>query len=158
MLSLLAGLLDLIAVGALLGACVYESVVMAPNYAAHIPASLVHIRAFFRARTPAHFFRAASALSMLLVLGSILASWGAQASWFFGGALLLLVAADAVTFFAHYPRNKILFLDPLADDTESLTRVAQTWGRWNLVRVFLLALVLASVVAGVLSLGFMSSS
>lgn len=57
-----------IAVALLLGATVYESVVMAPNYARDVPASIEATRRFLVKRTPAaQILALASTLAALLM-------------------------------------------------------------------------------------------
>lgn len=72
--------LTLIAVSLLLGATVYESVVMAPNYERDVPASIEAARRFLVKRTPAHFFRALTPAAQILALASTIAAWTAPAS------------------------------------------------------------------------------
>lgn len=151
MLPQVFGLFGLVSIGVLLGACVYESVVMAPNYA--VPESLAHIRAFFRARTPAHFFRIVAPLTMVLLVLAIVTSWATlPARWFAIGGLVLLIVADAITFSVHYPRNKILFIEPLSNDRALLARTARQWAQWNMVRIAFLLCAALSVALGIVSI------
>jgi uncharacterized membrane protein len=130
-----------IALGMLLGACSYDSVVMVPNYAAQIPDSLQHARSFFVASTPANFFRVLlPATQLTLVLAALLTWRLPRARWWIVAALIGLALADVITFTFHYPRNAILFQRPLAEvPVARLEEAARSWGRGNLVRVALLA-------------------
>jgi len=123
---------------------------MAPNYETNIPESLRHIRAFFRVSTPARFFRVVSPLTVILLIISTVLTWNARVAWSYGAALALLILTDAITFAAHYPRNKIMFIDPLTEDTALLSRAARGWAAWNKVRVMLLAFSAVVMIYGTL--------
>ena len=143
---------DILGLGILFGGGVYESVVVNPNYRANIPESLSHLRQFMKVRTPANLFRIASPVTMLSLLASGIASWGLSASrWWFVAAFFALVIADSITYTFHYPRNKVMFIDPLSPDTAMLQRVANEWGRGNLVRIVLMTIALITVLCGVMA-------
>jgi len=131
----------IIALGMLLGACCYESVVMAPNFAAQVPESLQHARSFLAVRNPGNYFRVlAPAAQITLVLAAILTWRIPGARWWILGALAGVLLTDVVTFTFHYPRNEILFQRPLAEVPVSrLQEAAREWGAGNLVRIALLA-------------------
>ncbi len=65
--------LALLGVALLLGAALYESLVIAPNYEREIPGSVQAAREFLKKRTPAHYFRPLAPLAQLLSLGSLIA-------------------------------------------------------------------------------------
>jgi hypothetical protein len=131
--------LALVAVALLLGASVYESIVMAPNFARDVPASVEATRGFLVARTPAHFFRPLSPVAQLLVLGGVVAGWGSMnVRWHGLFALGLLVLLDVITFTFHYPRLAVLFKEPLTADADRLRRAAREWAAGNWVRNALL--------------------
>lgn len=145
--------IDIIGLGMLLGGGVYESVVMAPNYRSNLPGSLDHLRHFMKVTTPANFFRVVSPATMLLLLVTVLVDWGTTpARWWFLAAFVALILADSITYAFHYPRNKVLFLDPLSPDTDMLQRLAREWARGNQVRIVLLLIAVVSVVCGIISL------
>jgi hypothetical protein len=126
--------------GALLGAALYDAVVLAPNLRGG-PEGLEHGRLFMSAATPANLFRILAPASQMLVAASIAANWSSpSARWPLVGALLALVASDVITFRYHYPRNRILFTAPLAVSAEQLKLVARQWASANLVRVVLVLL------------------
>ena len=126
--------------GMLLGACIYESVVLVPNFAADIPASLEHFRAFMKASNPGAFFRALAPSTQVTLLAAFLLSWRrGSARWWYLMALVLVVAVDVVTFKFHYPRNAFLFTAPLTQRPEELARTVQEWRWGNLVRMALLS-------------------
>ena len=125
--------------GMLLGACIYESVVLVPNFAADIPASLEHFRAFMKVCNPGTFFRVLAPATQVTLLASFLLSLRLRSvRWWYLMALVLLVAVDVVTFKFHYPRNTFLFTAPLTQRPEELTRTVQEWKWGNFVRMALL--------------------
>ncbi len=133
-------ILALLGIALLLGGAAYEAVVMAPNYEREIPASVDTARAFFQARTPAHYFRVLSPVTQLLLLASTLVGWKTPGTrWSAGAVLIVLILLDAITFLFHYPRLKIMFKTTEPVEAERLRRAAREWTQGNLVRVALLA-------------------
>jgi hypothetical protein len=132
----------------LLGAGVYESVVVAPNLQG-APTSLEHARGFYRATNPGMFFRVLSPGTQLFLLLALVCNWGPipVTRWRLAGALALAILGDVITFKFHYPRNTILFSDPLTRSAADLNRVATEWAAGNYVRiaVILIAVVLVMV-------------
>lgn len=130
-----------VAVCMLLGAAVYESVVMAPNYV-HGLASLEHARGFLVATTPGNLFRVLSPAVQVLLLLSVAITWRAsprRLRWLLLFAFCAAVLTDVVTFTFHYPRNDILFVAPLDRSAADLHRIAREWALGNYVRIGLLA-------------------
>lgn len=125
----------------LLGATIYESVVMAPNFARG-KAALEGARAFLIATNPGNFFRILSPLTQAMLLISVVLIWSAEPSsarWFMISAFVVAIGVDIITYKFHYPRNKIMFVDPLESKSDALQKVAHEWARGNFVRMFLLA-------------------
>jgi len=131
---------SMVALCMLLGAALYESVVMAPNYMNLT--SLEHARGFLVASTPGTFFRALSPVVQILLLMSVVLTWRAspkQLRWLLLSAFVAAIATDVVTFAFHYPRNHILFVAPLDRPASELHRIALEWAWGNYVRIGLLA-------------------
>jgi uncharacterized membrane protein len=145
-------IIDVIGLGILLGGGVYESVVINPNYRINIPQSLNHLRNFMKATTPANLFRVASPVTMVSLILTVIFYWGLSSTWWFIAALISLVVADIITYTFHYPRNKVLFIDPLSPDTEMLNRLAKEWGQGNIVRILLITISIIVVLCGIFSL------
>jgi hypothetical protein len=147
--------LGVVAIAMLLGATIYESVVMAPNYERDIPESVMQARQFLRRRTPAHFFRVATPVAQVVLAGGTLASWQTPARWFLILALGILLFTDVVTFAFHYPRLRIMFKDPISADSEKVRSAAREWATGNLGRAVLLVLAIlaAAYAASVLARG-----
>ena len=140
----------IIALGMLLGACCYESVVMAPNFAAQVPESLQHARSFLVVSNPGNYFRVLSpATQITLVLAAILTWRMPGARWWILGALAAALLTDGVTFAFHYPRNAILFQRPLTEGPVSrLQEAAREWGQGNFARIALLACAVVCALIG----------
>lgn len=146
--------LGLVELALLLGACAYESVVMAPNFEHNIPTSIDAARQFLSRRTPAHYFRILSPLTQVVLLAAVIAAWRVPSVRFpalvaFGA----LVLTEAFTFAYQYPRLGILFKSSTPQDPALLRKAAREWAIGNIVRVVLLLLAvlaaLRAIVAGV---------
>ncbi len=82
----------------LLGAGVYESVAVAPNFQG-APTSLEHARGFYHATNPGMFFRVLSPAVQLFLLVALVLNWKSRsARWRLAGALALAILADVITF------------------------------------------------------------
>lgn len=130
----------------LLGATVYESVVMAPNYERDIPDSLGIARRFLQRTTPAHYFRVIAPSTLILLLIDVIVSWHmpyARTGLLIGFASLVI--GDVLTFAFHYPRLEIMFKHPLGDDVARLRKAAREWAVGNVVRAVLLVLAFLAV-------------
>jgi hypothetical protein len=150
MMSYVLSTLALLGLALLLGATVYESVVMAPNYERDVPSSIALARQFLRRTTPAHFFRVLSPLTQLLLLAGLTASWPlAAARWRILAALVLLVLLDLITYAFHYPRLAVMFKLPLPEDSSRVLRAAREWAWGNLVRAVLLVVAFLSALQAV---------
>lgn len=150
MIPHLLSTLAVLGLALLLGATIYESVVMAPNYERAIPASIDLARQFLKRTTPAHYFRVITPLTQLLLLASLVASWQiAAARWRLLTALGLLVLIDVITYTFHYPRLAIMFKAPMPEDPGRLGRAAREWAVGNVVRAVLLAVAFLSALQAV---------
>jgi len=135
--------LSLFSAALLLGASVFESVVMAPNFQSGAQA-LDHARQFMTAANPGTFFRVVAPLTQILLLLSAILLWrSSRRRWTLLLAFALVAIADAITFTFHYPRNAVLFGSPLTVDPELLARTAREWAWGNNVRVLLTAVAFA---------------
>lgn len=153
MISEILSTLDIIGLGMLLGGGVYESVVVAPNYRSNLPQSLDHLRHFMKVATPANFFRIVSPATMIFLVVTVIVCWGSiPARWWFMPALAALILADSITYGFHYPRNKVLFIEPLSSDTDMLRRLAQQWATGNLVRIVLMVIAIVNAMYGMILL------
>lgn len=146
MIQYLLATLSLLGLALLLGATIYESVVMAPNYERDIPHSLGLARQFLVRTTPAHFFRVIAPLSLLLLAAGVTACWRIRGprTWFLV-AFCALAVGDVITFAFHYPRLSVMFKSPLTEDVSRLRRAAHEWAVGNLVRAALIIVAFLSV-------------
>jgi Anthrone oxygenase len=131
--------LAVISVGALLGGSLYDSLVIAPNFRVGVPQSLEHLRQFMAVANPGSFFRLIAPLTQLSILVSLILGWRRPAGrrWWLLIALVLVVTGDVITFTFHYPRNAILFGDPMHTPPEMLEKAAREWAYGNYLRVLL---------------------
>jgi uncharacterized membrane protein len=144
--------LALVGIASLLGATIYEAVVMAPNYERDIPTSIDLARRFLRRTTPAHYFRILTPVTQVVLLAGVVASWRlAPARWGLATALGILVLTDVITFTFHYPRLAVLFKAPMPDDPERLRRAAREWSVGNYVRAALLAVALLATLHAIIT-------
>jgi len=143
-LGLVSVAIALVLSAMLLGAGVYESVVLAPNLQG-APASLENARGFYHATNPGMFFRILSPAVQLFFLLALACNWKSTPGvrWRLAGSLALAILADVITFQFHYPRNLIMFLAPLTKSPAEYDRIAAQWATGNYVRV---ALILTAVV------------
>ena len=120
---------------------VYTSVVDAQNWGRDIPASLIDAREYFRAANPGTFFRLISPVNQLLTLLALVICWraGKKVRIYCGIALLCAVASEALTFAYFYPRNAIMFTDPLDPNTEALKAMWSQWTTMNWCRSAIIA-------------------
>jgi Domain of unknown function (DUF1772) len=142
-LRLVVVAIALVLAAMLLGAGVYESVVVAPNFQG-APTSLEHARGFYHATNPGMFFRVLAPATQLFLLLALVCNWKRSGTrWRLAGALALAILADVITFKFHYPRNAILFGASLTNPASDFDRVGAEWARGNYVRI---ALILIAVV------------
>jgi hypothetical protein len=135
--------LSIIALGGVLGANAYTSVVDAPSWGASIPESLETARKYFQSSNPGTFFRVASPLAQILTLIALVVCWraGTRIRLLVAVALVLTICADLLTFLYFYPRNDIMFVQTI--DVPAATQAWQEWSSMNHVRS---GLVLAALV------------
>jgi hypothetical protein len=150
-LRLVSVAIALVVSAMLLGAAVYESVVLAPNLQG-APTSLEHARGFYHVTNPGTFFRVLSPATQLFLLVALVCNWKPTPGtrWRLAGALALAVLADVITFKFHYPRNAILFIAPLTNAPADLNRVAAEWATGNYVRIAVLLIVVVLAMASMI--------
>jgi len=127
----------LLTTGALFGASLYDTVVLAPNLRGG-PQGLEHGRLFLSRATPGNLFRVVAPLAQVLLFASMLVNWSSPAyRWPLAAAFVALLVNDAITFKYHYPRNQLFFTAPLTVEAARLDIAARQWGAMNFVRVAL---------------------
>jgi hypothetical protein len=109
---------------------VYNSIVDACNWGHDIPNSLSAARNYMSVANPGTFFRVVSPASQVIALIALILCW--RAGWtvrvLCAIALVLAVSCDLLTFAYFYPRNDIMFVQPINADTEFLKK---TWSEWT---------------------------
>ena len=101
---------------------------------------------------PGSFFRFIAPLTELSILTSLILGWKRPAGrrWWLILALVLIVAGDVITFTFHYPRNAILFHDPMHTPSETLEKVAVEWAYGNYLRILLVGVAMVCAIKALL--------
>jgi uncharacterized membrane protein len=143
-LRLVSSFLPLLLLSMLFGASSFQLAVEAPNWTG-VPA-LEHYRAFYSpAINPGTFFQTLLPTALLALLAALVCNWRPipATRWRLAGALALMILVGVLTFTFHFPRNKILFGDPLTHPAAYYHQVVTEWVAGDYVR---LAMILTAVV------------
>jgi hypothetical protein len=121
---------------------VYTSLVDSRAWGSDIPNSIAAAREYFKAVTPANFFRVFSPLNQVLAAIALIAFWKVSPSvrLYCGIALAMYVLGDAMTFAYFYPRNDIMFKTASLHDSALLTKTWSEWVAMNWVRTAVVAI------------------
>ena len=113
---------------------IYNSVVDAPNWGANLPHSIEAARAYFTVANPGTYYRIVSPLNQVLAIIALILSWRNN-RYIAVSLLLTAILADALTFGYFYPRNEVMFVNPI---NENAVRIAwEQWSTMNWVRTAL---------------------
>jgi hypothetical protein len=113
---------------------IYNSVVDAPNWGANLPHSIEAARAYFTVANPGTYYRIVSPLNQVLAIIALILSWRNN-RYIAVSLLLTAILADALTFGYFYPRNDVMFVNPI---NENAVRIAwEQWSTMNWVRTAL---------------------
>jgi uncharacterized membrane protein len=135
--------LAVIVIGGVLGANVYTSAVDARNWGSNIPTSLNAARAYFSVANPGSFFRIASPLTQVLSLLALILCWNVPGARLLAGiAVAANVTGDIMTFAYFYPRNAVMFVNPMSADA-----AADAWRGWAAMNHVRSAVVLTALLA-----------
>jgi len=120
----------------LLFANIYTSVVDVQNWGHDIPASIETTRAYFSAANPGTFFRMVSPALQIVTLVGLILCWKVdrRVRYYLLTALVLAVATDALTFAYFYPRNDIMFVNPVAGNVDAIRSALSQWKTMNWLR------------------------
>jgi hypothetical protein len=92
---------------------------------------------------PGSFFRIASPLAQVLSLLALILSWNVPGAPLFAGiAVAANVTGDLMTFAYFYPRNDIMFVNPMNAEV-----AAQAWREWATMNHVRSALVLTALLS-----------
>jgi hypothetical protein len=135
---------------------IYTSIVDATSWGSHIPESILAAKAYFQTVNPGTFFRIFSPLNQLLCLLALITCWklGKKIRIYCAIALLIAVSTDAFTFVYFYPRNAIMFINPITD----IEVVKTAWTEWATMNWLRSALVVAELVFNFAALSFILKS
>src|SRR5206468_3846955 len=108
---------------------IYNSIVDAPNWGRDIPTSLNAAREYFQIANPGRFFRLVSPINQGLTLLALIACWpyGKLPRVICSVALASAILGDVMTFAYFYPRNEIMFTDPMTN----IDAVRNAWSGWS---------------------------
>lgn len=120
---------------------IYNSIVDTPNWGGNIPASIQASRDYYRFSHPGIFFRVFSPVAQIVTLVAFVICWTAdkRVRYFLLAAFILAVGADALTFGYFYPRNKIMFVDPIEGNVEAIRTAFSQWATVNWIRSAMVA-------------------
>jgi hypothetical protein len=123
---------------------VYTSIVDAPNWGRDIPASIEATRNYFVVANPGTFFRLAAPINQVVTLIALVACWtlDTRVRYYLLAALVIAVATDAMTFTYFYPRNAIMFENPIDGNTEAIRTAWKGWTLMNWPRSIIVAIAL----------------
>ena len=141
-LRLASSFLPLLLLSMLFGASSFQLAVDAPNWTG-VPA-LEHYRAFYPVINPGTFFQTLLPAALLALLAALVCNWRPipATRWRLAGALADMILVGVLTFTFHFPRNKILFGDPLTRPEAFYHQVVTEWVAGDYVR---LAMILTAV-------------
>jgi uncharacterized membrane protein len=142
-IRLVSSFLPLLLLSMLFGASSFQLAVDPPNWTG-VPA-LEHYRAFYPVINPGTFFQTLLPTALLALLAALVCNWRPMPAtrWRLAGALALMILVGVLAFTFHFPRNKILFGDPLTRPAAYYHQVVTEWVAGDYVR---LAMILTAVV------------
>ncbi len=119
---------------------IYTSLVDATSWGSNIPNSIAAAREYFQTVNHGYFFRIFSPVNQLSGLIVLIIFWKSAPATrlYFGLALVMYIAAEAMTFGYFYPRNDIMFKTAQLTDVELLKKTWSEWNTMNWVRTVLL--------------------
>lgn len=127
----------------------YTSLIDAKSWGSDIPNSINAARTYFKVTNPGNFFRLFSPVNQVLALLVLILFWKTSSSLrlYMGGALILYILTDVLTFAYFYPRNAILFEKPELPDTDTLKTIWKQWTNMNWIRslILLTGIILSSI-------------
>jgi len=144
-LRLVSSFLPLLLLSMLFGASSFQLAVDAPNWTG-VPA-LEHYRAFYPVINPGTFFQTLLPAALLALLAALVCNWRPipATRWRLAAALAVMILVGVLTFTFHFPRNKILFGDPLTRPEAYYHQVITEWVAGDYVRLAMIFIAIALV-------------
>ncbi len=95
----------------LLGAILFETLILYPNIFHDVPGSLETALAFMVVRGPHDFFPLVGNLAMLTGIGSLVLGWRVKSAryWILGSVIIIFVGEFLFSVVYFWPRNTIMF-------------------------------------------------
>ena len=134
----------------LLGAIVFETLILYPNIFHDVPGSLETGMAFMVVSGPGDFFPVVGMLAILTGIGSVILSWRVPTAryWILGSLIIIFVGEFLFSALYFWPRNTIMFEEGMAIHSAAyLQQTAQEFqiGHWLRVALSAAASALAFV-------------
>ena len=138
--------LSILIASGIMFANIYTSLIDARSWGSDIPNSIATSRDYFKVVNPGNFFRLFSPINQVLAIIALVIFWKSDPSLriYLGGAALLYVLVEVMTFGYFYPRNEIMFNSGSLADTALLKKTWNEWTRMNWVRTFILLIGIAA--------------
>ena len=119
----------------LLGAILFETLILYPNIFHDVPGSLETALAFMVVRGPHDFFPLVGNLAMLTGIGSLVLGWRVKSAryWILGSVIIIFVGEFLFSVVYFWPRNTIMFEEGTAVHSVAyLQQAAQEFqtGHW----------------------------
>jgi len=114
----------------------YNSMIDAVNWGSNIPTSIQTARDYFKTVNPGDFFRVFTPMNQVLALLALIVCWkaGKSVRLYCGVALLFSLAVDVMTFGFFYPRNDIMFINPIQGNIDAIKTAWSQWSSVNWIR------------------------
>lgn len=108
----------------LLGAVMFETLVVYPDIFHNVPESLQTAMDFMAVRGPSDFFPPVGMLALITGLGSVVLSWRVESVryWLLVSVALIIVGEFLLSVFFFWPRNTIMFEEGIAVHSVSFLR------------------------------------
>lgn len=126
----------IVAVTAVLGGNLFDVIVNEKNLVRNFPASIGHIRGFYKFSNPGTFFRSLSPIYGVAVLVSLVIFWPEAYGrrWLILGSIVCYAITQVITVVYFFPQNRLLREGPMDEVTKLFNEFTTTRGRWDTLR------------------------
>ncbi len=131
--------LSIISASGLFMITIYNLIVDAKSWGAHIPASIQTARDYYSHVDPRNFFQFIAPINQFLILLTIILFWKDSISLrlYFSISFLLYAIIAILTFIYFVPRDIIIFTSPIEGHTEQIKTALSQWRDMNWLRSLL---------------------